>query len=70
MRCRRTVPRLLVNLGRLRALVYASDKGQRGRPRTYIHFMERQPWLTCDVGGKQLYIVGGKYRITSRGIEG
>ena len=64
------MPRLHVNLGRLRGLIYTSDKDQKGRPRTFIHFMRREPWLTCDVGGRQLYIVGGRYRVTPRGIEG
>jgi hypothetical protein len=26
--------------------------------------------LASDASGKQLYIVGGNYRVTSRGIEG
>jgi hypothetical protein len=67
--CRRTVPPVLVQLGRLRALVYTADRGDGGR-RSYIHFMEREPLLTCDPNGTQLYIVGGSYRITRRGIEG
>jgi hypothetical protein len=71
-RCRspRRVPPVLVDLGELRALIYRSDKWQRGRPRSYIHFLERPPRLTCDVRGRQLYIVGGRYRVTPRGIEG
>ncbi len=67
--CRRTMPRVLVQLGRLRALVYTADRGDGGQ-RSYIHFMEREPLLTCDPKGTQLYIVGGRYRITRRGIEG
>lgn len=67
--CRRTMPPVLVQLGRLRALVYTADRGDGGQ-RSYIHFMEREPLLTCDPEGTQLYIVGGRYRITRRGIEG
>src|SRR5262245_19247878 len=63
-------PRVLVKLGRLRGLIYTSDKGSRGRPRTYIHFMETEPTLACDPRGTQLHIVGGRYRVTARGIEG
>lgn len=70
MGCNRRLPRVLVKLGRLRALIYQSDRGCRGRMRTYIHFMERPPLLTCDGRGRRLYIVGGRYRITRRGIEG
>ena len=67
---RRQCPKMLVNLGELRGLIYRSDKEQCGRPRTYIHFMESPPLLASDPEGKQLYIVGGNYRVTSRGIEG
>jgi hypothetical protein len=68
--CRRTIPRVLVRLGELRGLIYSSDRGRRTCPRTYIHFMETPPQLVCDPEGRQLYIVGGHYRITPRGIEG
>ncbi len=68
--CRRLMPKVLVNLGELRGLIYSSDKEQCGRPRTFIHFMETPPLLATDSSGKQLYIVGGNYRVTSRGIEG
>lgn len=68
--CRRVMPKVLVNLGELRGLIYRSDKEQCGRPRTFIHFMENPPLLASDAEGKQLYIVGGNYRVTSRGIEG
>ena len=68
--CRRLMPKVLVNLGELRGLIYSSDKEQCGRPRTFIHFMETPPLLASDASGRQLYIVGGNYRVTSRGIEG
>jgi hypothetical protein len=68
--CRRSVPGVLVKLGELKGLIYSSDKAQCGRPRTFIHFMESRPILASDPGGKQLYIVGGNYRVTARGIEG
>jgi hypothetical protein len=68
--CRRLMPKVLVNLGELRGLIYSSDKEQCGRPRTFIHFMESPPLLASDVRGTQLYIVGGNYRVTARGIEG
>ena len=67
-RCRRTVPKVLVLVGALRGLIYGADRGDG--PRTYIHFMEEEPWLTCNAEGTQLYIVGGHYRVTRRGIEG
>jgi len=64
------MPPVLVKLGRLRGVIYSSDKWQSGKPRTYIHFMDRPPLLACDPTGTQLHIVGGRYRVTARGIEG
>jgi hypothetical protein len=66
----RVIPPVVVELGQLVGLIYRSDKGQPGRPCTYIHFMENPPRLVCNVAGTQLYLVGGSYRVTSRGIEG
>ena len=60
----------LRSIGRLRALIYVNDRGDRRRPRTFIHFMRRWPRLSCDRSGRQLFIVGGNYRVTPRGIEG
>lgn len=68
--CRRVIPRVLVHVGELRGLIYRSDKKSRGRPQTYIHFMETPARLACDPEGRQLYIIGGNYRITERGIDG
>jgi len=70
IRCRRIIPRVLVQLGRLRGVIYSAEKGCRGRPKTYIHFMRRPPLLACDARGRQMFILGGRYRITPRGIEG
>jgi len=68
--CRREIPDVLVKLGRLRGVIYTSDKGRCGQPRTYVHFMKAMPLLACDPAGKQLHILGGRYRVTARGIEG
>jgi hypothetical protein len=70
LRHRRVMPPVVVELGRLTGLMYRSDKWQQGRPRTFIHFMEEPPRLVCDAAGTQLYVVGGRYRVTGRGIEG
>ena len=53
-----------------RALIYRSDKWTPGIERTYIHVMQRPPRLVCDPHGTQLYLIGGGYRVTERGIEG
>ncbi len=66
----RLMPPVVVELGELAGVIYRSDKGQPGRPLTYIHFMQDLPRLVSNVAGTQLYIVGGSYRVTPRGIEG
>ncbi len=68
--CRRVIPQVVVHVGALRGLIYTSDKRCPGRSRTYIHFMRQPPILACDPRGTQLYILGGRYRITPRGIDG
>ena len=65
----RLVPPVVVELGELAALVYRSRKWT-GRPRAYIHFLDDPPRLVSDPSGRRLFIVGGSYRVTSRGIEG
>jgi hypothetical protein len=67
---KRTIPEVLAHVGELRGLIYCSDRGQRGQPRTFVHFFKLRPQLTCDAHGKQLYILGGNYRVTPRGLEG
>lgn len=66
----RCIPPAVVSLGELVGVMYRSDKWQRGRPRVYVHRMETPPQLVSNVAGTQLYIVGGDYRVTARGIEG
>lgn len=66
----RLIPPVVVELGDLVGVMYRSDKWQAGQPRTYVHFMEDPPRLVSNVEGKQLYIVGGSYRVTPQGIEG
>lgn len=60
--------RVLVDLGELRGLIYRTDRD--GVAKTFIHLMESPPRLMYDPRGNQLYIVGGRYRVTRRGIEG
>lgn len=67
---RRVIPPVVVELGELVGVIYRSDKGRSGRPLTYIHRMENPPRLVSNAEGTQLYIVGGGYRVTPRGIEG
>jgi hypothetical protein len=66
----RLIPPVVVDLGELVGIIYRSDKGQPGQPQAYIHFMQTPPRLVSNIEGTQLYIVGGSYQITPRGIEG
>lgn len=66
----RVMPPVVVELGRLTGLIYRCDKWRRGHPRTFIHFMTDAPRLVSNAAGTQLYLVGGRYRVTPRGIEG
>jgi hypothetical protein len=66
----RVIPPVVVELGELVGVMYRSDKGQPGQRRTYIHRMEDPPHLVSNIEGTQLYIVGGTYQVTPKGIEG
>ena len=66
----RVMPPVAVELGELVGVIYRSDRRQRGSPKNYIHFLENPPRLTSNAEGTQLYIIGGSYRVTPRGIEG
>lgn len=69
-KCHRFIPPVLMHVGELRGLIYRSDRGQCGSPRTFIHFLRTPARLACDPEGRQLYVLGGHYRVTPRGIEG
>ena len=64
------LPSTVVRLGRLVGVIYASDRGSCGRERTFVHFMDDPPMLATDVDGTQLYVLGGRYGVTERGLEG
>lgn len=68
--CERRIPRVLVRLGRLEGLIYSSERGRPGCPRSFVHFMKNPPLLACDPGGRRLFVLGGNYRVTPFGIEG
>jgi len=58
-------------VGKLRGVIYRAPCGACGTPHNYVHFFEAAPpTLVTDPAGTRLYIVGGRYRITARGIEG
>lgn len=60
----------LAPLGELRGLIYRPRPAPGEPPRNYVHFFKRPPVLAADPAGRRLYIIGGQYRLTRRGIEG
>lgn len=64
----RSVPARLVKLGEMPEIVYRSDKWT-GKSQTYLHkFGRPRPLLATDPDGKRLFIIGGGYRVTARGL--
>lgn len=64
-------PRALTTLGRLKAVVYETEKAGDGLSEYEHAFGEeggRLPELAVDVDNGKLHIVGGSYRVEARGI--
>jgi len=63
-------PRTLVLIGDLEGVIYRTAKGGR-KKESFIHFHDdaKPPKLAYDPKTGQMYILGGKYRITPHGIE-
>ena len=71
----RRIPRTMVRLGELEALVYRSDKwaggpdNPQGKRLLYEHTTQRpRPVLATDPDGRDFFIVGGKMRVTADGL--
>lgn len=65
-------PKKLVFLAEAHSIVYRSDKlngGGDGTRALYEHKFSKGTLLCTDAKMKQLYVVGQKLKITSRGIE-
>jgi len=66
----RTIPSTLVQLGELVEVVYESDKWD-GERRLYAHETSKpRPKLCTGPDGEGFYIVGGRMKVTPRGIVG
>jgi hypothetical protein len=71
----RRIPRTMVRLGELHSVVYRSDKwaggpdNPAGKSILYEHTTQRpRPVLATDPRGRDLFIVGGKMRVTADGL--
>ena len=61
----------LTPLGELRGVIYRTRRVPGEAPKNYVHFFQgRSPLLVTNPTGTRLYIIGGHYRVTQRGIEG
>jgi hypothetical protein len=64
-------PKALAELGKLEAVTYATTKRGDG-PSSYTHTFGEEggarPSLAVDTKTRRLHIVGGDYRVESRGI--
>lgn len=67
----RLVRSRLAPVGELRGVIYRPYGTFNGEaPKNYVHFFQQPPVLATDPAGRRLYIIGGRYRLTPRGIEG
>jgi hypothetical protein len=65
---RKTIPSVLVKLGEIVQFVYRSDKWS-GKPVTYEHRTKLpRPQLCTGADGRGLYVIGGRTRVTARGL--
>jgi len=63
------IPAHAAQLGETVAVVYKSRKSGEGKD--YVHFFDSpRPTLAVGPDGKQLFLVGGKYRVDWSGIRG
>ena len=61
----------LMPVGELRGVIYRASRTPGEAPKNYVHFFQgRSPLLVTNPTGTRLYITGGQYRVTPRGIEG
>lgn len=63
-------PKTLVEIGKLEGVIYRTAKGKR-KKESWVHFHDEgePPTLAYDPKTHQLYILGGRYKITPHGIE-
>jgi hypothetical protein len=58
-------------VGELRGVIYRASRAPGEAPKNYVHFFQRRlPMLVTNPTGTRLYVIGGQYHVTPRGIEG
>jgi len=64
-------PKVVFDLGYLRAVIYETIKGEDKKSLFYIHAFGRTfPILSGDATQRHLFISGGNFKVTKEGIEG
>jgi hypothetical protein len=63
------LPKVMLTIGDCIGIMYRTHRG--GRTDSYLHRFKKssRPTLCCSSDGKTLYLLGGAYRVTNRGIE-
>jgi hypothetical protein len=63
------LPKVMLTIGDCIGIMYRTSRG--GRTGSYLHRFKKssRPTLCCSSDGKTLYLLGGAYRVTNRGIE-
>ena len=62
-------PKVLLTIGECIGIMYRTNRD--GQVDNYLHRFAKssRPALCCSRDGKTLYLLGGAYRVTDRGIE-
>lgn len=62
-------PRVMLTIGDCIGIMYRTSRG--GRTDNYLHRFKKsaRPTLAVSSDGRTLYLLGGEYRVTDRGIE-
>lgn len=62
-------PRVMLTIGECIGIMYRTSRG--GRTDNYLHRFKKsaRPTLAVSSDGRSLYLLGGAYRVTDRGIE-
>jgi len=66
----KNMPSVVAELGPLKAVEYGVVLSSGERVTMRHVFGRVKPLLVCDADGKTLWIVGGKFKVTERGVEG
>lgn len=62
------IPHVMIEIGALVGVAYETVRD--GKRERYFHEFDAMPVLACSPDGKQLFVLGGKYKFTDRGIVG